>query len=448
MIPVLLSLCLLAVLQADAAPQTPPVGRGSVVKGADLELLSTVRRVAEWVEEMRGEEFDRAPFAIRAPGTIRDVAAEIRAHTVVTRERLEARGRAWQDLGLGDGRSPAQLFETLSRDLAGIGYEAGANRLLVDPDRLSAASLSGGATPGGEASTVLMMTGVEPDEPVAAHMLMHVRQYERRRGDMLASTTDQTLARSAWAEGEANLLAVRMLFAGMGLADDILVAGLDPLDLLGGSLFPPDLAGLGGVAGELVRFVYLEGYSEASRRFRVGGWAEVDAGIRRADTTRDLLHPQAAPLQPPTFATPPAPGAGALSLADEDSLGEQAILVLLARWTGKDNLGLQAADGWAGDRVYRWEAGAAEGDGVTQWITRWQSEQDAADFDYALGRALGRRFPQAKASPAGPGARSLTAGERVFRVERSASEVQLWVLTPEWDARLVESKAVAPQGDR
>jgi hypothetical protein len=440
----------LALIQSETPP--PAVGPGSVVKGADLELLATVRRLAERVERLRGEEFVRAPLAIRAPAPIREVAAEIRAHTVVTRERLEARGRAWADVGLGDSHSPARLFEMLSRDLGEIGYEAGANRLLVDPSCLAASGEPIEAVEGDgvDDATVLMMTGVEPDEPVAAHMLMHVRQYERRGADMLAPTTDQTLARSAWAEGEANLVAVRMLFAGMGLADDVVTSGLDPTDLLSGRLFPADLDGLQGMEGELARFVYLEGYDEAARRFRAGGWEQVDAGIRRADRTRDLLHPGAAAAPAATVSTPAAPGGGALALLDEDSLGEQAILVLLAHWTGKDNLALQAADGWAGDRLYRWEPageGAPAG-GVTQWHTRWSGEQHAADFDYALSRALGRRFPERRLAPAAPGVQVLRAGERVFRLERDGAEVQLWVLTPEWDARLIESEAVAPQGGR
>jgi hypothetical protein len=445
-------LLLLALQQAgpavaeEATPQ-PPLQPGTVVKGADLQLLSAVRGVARQVERLRGESFTRPPIAVRAPESIRDVAAEIRAYNVLTRERLEARGRCWDDVGLGGLRSPAVLFKTLATDLAGISYEPGGNRLLVSPDHLTLGDFAPTAEADDESSTVLMMTGVEPDEPLVGHLLMHVRQFERRGGDTLAPTTDQTLARSAWAEGEANLLAVRYLFAGMGLADDVMSFELDPRDLLSGSLFPVDLDRLSGVEGELVRFVYLDGFSQAVRRYRKGGWEALNAAMSRGDTTRDLLHPGSAPIRPQSFPPPVAPALEGLRLADQDSLGEQAILVLLSSWTGKDNLALQAADGWSGDRLYRWELAGDETppEGITQWFTRWTSAQDAADFDYAIGRALEGRFPERPLQAVAPGVRMLGSPERVFRIERDGAEVQLWILPPELDAQLVGDDTVAPR---
>jgi hypothetical protein len=411
-------LLVLAVLQADAgrpeeatrpAASTP----GTVVKGADLQLLSAVRAVATRVEQLRGEAFARQPIAVRAPEPIRDVAAEIRAYNILTFERIEARGRAWADVGLGDERSPGVLFKTLATDLAGIGHEPGANRLLVSPDRMQLGDFAPEAAPDDEASTLLMMTGVEPDEPLLGHLLMHVRQHERRGADSLSQTTDQTLARSAWAEGESNLLAVRYLFTGLGLADDVMDLDLDPGDLLSGSLVPVDLDG--------------------------------HTAMNRGDTTRDLLHPESGPLRPgglPPLDAPPVEG---MKLADEDSLGEQAILTLLSIWTGKDNLALQAADGWSGDRLCRWESAEdGPGAGVTQWFSRWNGEKDAADFDYALGRALEARFRDRALETVAPGVRKLDTGERVYRVERDGADVQMWILPPGLDARLARPSGGGP----
>ena len=88
------------------------------------------------------------------------------------------------------------------------------------------------------------MTGVRVDEPLTAHVLMHVRQRERLAGEYLVDSTDALLARAAWAEGEANILAIRYLFEGMRLQDDILESGIDPEQVLGGALVPagPNLA--------------------------------------------------------------------------------------------------------------------------------------------------------------------------------------------------------------
>ncbi len=125
-----------------------------------------------------------------------------------------------------------------------------------------------------------------------------------------------------------------------------------------------------------------------------------------------------------------------MRLADVDTLGEQAIVVLVSTLTGKDSLGLLAGEGWAGDRLYRWEPDQGSGEGATEWITRWTTSgtelvrsaaQTAADFDYAFGRALEARFPGRALEARGDGVRTLTTGERVYRIERSAAEVRVRV---------------------
>jgi hypothetical protein len=111
-------------------------------------------------------------------------------------------------------------------------------------------------------------------------------------------------------------------------------------------------------------------------------------------------------------------------LADEDSLGEQGIVVLVSTLTGKDSLGLVAGEGWAGDRLDRWEAAGGDG-GVTEWRTRWTTPAIAADFDYAYGRALEARFPGRAFSSVGDGVRTLISGDRLFRIERREASVRV-----------------------
>ena len=217
-------LLLLALLQAGEGtpPGAPPAREqaapAATIKGADLDLLEAVRAIAGRVEDLRGERFRRPPLAVRAPEMMRGVAAEIRARNVLPREQLEARGRAWADLGLGGESSPESLLRVVAGDLEGIAFDPQGNRLLVGPERLTGADF----VPHDEDdrdSTVLMMTGVRPDEPLVAHLLMHVRQLEREGADSLEPTTDRLLAHAAWNEGEANLVALRYLFQGMGVAE-------------------------------------------------------------------------------------------------------------------------------------------------------------------------------------------------------------------------------------
>jgi hypothetical protein len=430
-------LILLAAMQAPEAPapvSVEPTRHEQPVispKGADLRLLEAVRAIAGRIEEVREQRFRRPPIAVRAPDTMRQVAADIRAFNVLTRERLEARGRSWADIGLGGTGSPAVLFRTVAGDLEGIGFDPAGNRLLVAPDRLTEEDFITRHEDDPDA-TVLMMTGVRPDEPLVSHLLMHVRQLERESHDSLEESTDRLLAHAAWNEGEANLLAVKYLFQGMGVADQVIALRVDPGDVLEGRLVPTALKELSGVEASLVDFVYLEGYALAVEHYVDGGWPALDRAMSTQRTTAQILHPDAEPLAEPDFGSPPSPGVEGLTLADTDSLGEQAIVVLVSVLSGKDNLGLQAGDGWAGDRLYRWEiiSGERAGTGVTVWDTRWRNAEEAADFEYALGRSLKARFPGGKLESAGEDRRYLAADGRLFDLRHDGVRVTLRI-TPD-----------------
>jgi hypothetical protein len=401
---------------ADAAPSSR--------EGEDL-LLEEVRRIAARVEALRGEAFERPPLAVRVPEDLREAAAEIRAFSTLPRDRLAARGRAWHDVGLGTTETPRNLLLLLAADLKGVGFDPKGNRLLVTPECLKPEDF---VPTGGEqdAATVLMLTGMRPDEPLVGHLLTHVRQRERAGRDVLDETTDRLLASMAWAEGEANLVGVGYVFAGIRVGSDVLPFVKSPGEVLDGVLLPPGLDRLAEVERRLAQFVYFEGFERAAARYRAGGWTELAEASARRRTTRDLLHPDQSPLPDAVFPTPP-PREG-LRPADVDSLGEQAIVVLVSTLTQKDSLGLLAGQGWAGDRLYRWEADGASGEagGVTEWVTRWTStdgtpaSQVAADFDYAYGRALEARFAGRSFAAVGEGSRTLVTADRLYRIERRA----------------------------
>jgi len=421
-------------LQGSAEPpaQEPAT---APIKGADLDLLRIVRRIGQRVEQLRQQKFVRPPIAVRAPDQMREVTAEIRMLNAVKRERLEARGRAWVDLGLGEASSPRSLYLAICGDLAGILFDPEGNRLLVAPDRLTDNDFGSKEGEDDAPATVLMMTGVRVDEPVVSHLLIHVLQRERGGGDWVADTTDSLLARAAWAEGEANVVAIRYLFGGMGLADDVLEESLDPADVLEGALLPPVLGDLAPPVDGMVRFVYDEGFAAASRAYREGGWKAVSAASERRATTRDVMHPGREPFAPPTITAEPPRQAEGLALADEDTLGERGIVEMVSSLTGKDDLALQAGDGWAGDRVYRWESSdPAKPGGVTLWITRWTTDDEAADFDYALTRILEARFPGRPPVTLESGERVLQTQDRILRSSRSGREVRVQVATRDRDA--------------
>jgi hypothetical protein len=405
-------------LQAGGATDPPTPEPGVAIKGADMALLSAVRKIGERVASMRGEGFDRPPVAVRAPEELRAAAAEIRAYNIVSRHRLEARGRAWSDVGLGAPTLPSRLYLALASDVQGVGLDPGADRLLFAPDRLTESDFFQESDKRDESpATLLLLTGVRVDEPLTAHLLMHLRQRERLGGEFLGESTDALLARAAWAEGEANVLSIRYLFEGMGLEDDILESGVEPAEVLGGALVPPGIVDLGGPEAALLRFVYVDGFHQAVEVYKSDGWAGLTRRLKDDPTTRGVLHPNATFPAPHRFPEPVEPPVEGLHLIDTDVLGEQGVITLISNTTGKDDLALQAGDGWAGDRLRRWES--ENGGAITEWLTRWARPEDVEDIDYAFARSLVVRF--GRESPAGPetGVRVLRTPDHVIRLERA-----------------------------
>ena len=129
MIPLLITL---ALLQAETAA---PADSSTSESPATL-LIDEVQRIGARVEALRAEPFARPLDAIRVPDDIREAAAKIRALNVLPRERLQARGRAWSDLGLGGPDSARNLLLTLAADLDDIGLDPQGRRLLVSVDRV------------------------------------------------------------------------------------------------------------------------------------------------------------------------------------------------------------------------------------------------------------------------------------------------------------------------
>ncbi len=218
-------------------------------------------------------------------------------------------------------------------------------------------------------------------------------------------------------------MAVRYLFAGMGLEDEVVSYSKDPSEFLDGRLVPPGMADLTGVESRMVEFVYGEGYAQATEMYAAGGWEAIQRWTARVRTTRDLLHPDAAALPPVTFPETEPPVAGFV-LRDTDSLGEQGVITLVSLLSGKDNLALQAGDGWHGDQLRRWEPARGQ-QGVTEWLTRWVSEDDVEDFDYALTKTLRLRFPDHEVRQLEDGTRILDTAHQQVVIERSELLVRL-----------------------
>lgn len=434
----------MSVAATPDAPETPSAEgaaeRVRAVRGADLDLLEAVRDVERRVLKLVGREGKARALAVRADASARDAAAE--ARRAIAADRLDARSRAWVDVGFHERGAPARLYEVLSRDLGSIAIDVDGGRMLVDPAVLPESDF---VLENDEDSDtqVLLATGLRPDEPVVAHALTHVWQLARRGRDPIAETTDETLAACAAAEGEANLTALRMLFSTMGLADTVLDHDLDPAEVLEGRFVPDALRASGGSEGDsggvpsrLLDFVYGDGFARAVAAFRAGGWPGVRAFAADVRTTRAVLHPGEAHRSPETLPFPegvPVRRDGWVEV-DRDRLGEFGVVALVSGATGKDDLGLVAGEGWLGDALLRWESPSDPSDAATFWVTRWESDEAAREFAYAYGRVLRARFgAEALVGVLGEAVRAADAGRewRVIPAGRdvvvAAAPVSRWV---------------------
>jgi hypothetical protein len=414
------------------APEDPPGRSSFAVKGADMDLLREVRALSERVDALRGRELKPPPLAVRAAADTRRLVADVRARSLLAADRLEARGRAWADIGLGDASMMRSLWTRTSADLRDIACDPSQRRVLVDPEHLTESDFIFTSEDGErrEPPELLKATGVRPAEPLVVHMLAHLRQGELAAGD---GTTDGLLARAAWREGEANLLAVDYLFRSIGIADEVLRIGLDPGDVLGGALLPAGLAAPETIEDRLLDFIYREGFARAAEAHRAGGWPALERAMAERSTAWDILHPEAEPRARPAAIDVASPDG--YREVDRDRLGAQPIIDLVAVGSGKDNLGLLAADDWVDDALVRLERPGEAADGITEWVIRFGGERGADDFAYGIRRVFGLRFPGV-APEEGAATRVWRAAGRVFRLARSGAEVRIRIAPAAVDAAL------------
>jgi hypothetical protein len=418
--------------------------------GTDAYLVQSVHAVGERVAGI--VQLSRLPtlVPVRADDGTRSAVTLAIAQRLLTSASAAARGRAWQDLGFGSGVEPQDLVVAIARDVPGMTLDVTGDRLLVDPQRLLPEAGRGDPDIDPDAS-ILLTTGVAPDEPAAAHYLTHALLDGPSPAGTV--TTDALLARSALAEGSANLAAFILLFGGVGLESDVVSGSLRPEDVLGGRLVPEAMRTASPVVANLLEFVYLDGFAQAAAIARKGGFSRLAQERRNRRTTRDVLHLERSPTPPVEILEPPLPASVSLSLVDRDTLGEQGVIALVSLLTGKDNLGLIAGDGWVADGLWRFEpppgSTAKAGEGATIWTTRWGSDQDAADFAYGLERCLQARFPgESLEGERERGTQLLRRLDRVYRIERTGTQVAFRVLTPAIDAKTYEvpkKKGPAPQ---
>jgi hypothetical protein len=255
-----------------------------------------------------------------------------------------------------------------------------------------------------ESDTLFVVEGISDElvDGVLVHEMVHALQDQYVDLDSLVEATrkrnDPGMAVQAAVEGHATFVMYEwMLGQMMGGSVDLsrmprLSESLDSEALASAGIEMPELQQAPAVIREQLLFPYVSGLDFIQVR-----WAGPDGrvpplGHALPMTTEQILHPgrwgapEVAAPAPLEFAAVPS---GAWSEVYADGLGEIDTRILLREFLTDRDRADAAAAGWDGD-VYRLLEGP--GGEVLVWVSRWDTESEAAEFARAAERALRERY--------------------------------------------------------
>lgn len=147
-------------------------------------------------------------------------------------------------------------------------------------------------------------------------------------------------------------------------------------------------------------------------------------------STEQVLHPTAffGKRDMPTAITlPPLKGAAPTY---QNTLGEFETRLFLFQHLNDQNIAVQGATGWDGDRYVLFNIAGGEG---IAWATVWDTQSDASEFYDAIGKAVEKRYKAASASGTGETTKTYNAAGRSVQIstdEIDGRPVVLYVDVP------------------
>jgi hypothetical protein len=197
---------------------------------------------------------------------------------------------------------------------------------------------------------------------------------------------DLALATAALIEGDATVLMTQWY-----------VEHADPKNLMNdlGAMLGQNTAALLAAPlylREMLLFPYTQGQVFVSEIMEKGGFEAVNKAYRHPPrSTREILHPDdylKGNWEPVKLEPKPVGSADWQKIGD-NTLGEFGVKCLfqepLGAWRAK-----LAAQGWTGDRFHVYEKGSNGPTGLI-WLTVWDSEEDAMEFEEAYNGFLEKR---------------------------------------------------------
>jgi hypothetical protein len=169
-------------------------------------------------------------------------------------------------------------------------------------------------------------------------------------------------------------------------------------------------------------FQYVSGVDFVSWAYEHAGWNGVNALLAHPPrSTEQILHPEKY-FRKPEY--PLAIRVGAVApflsegweLTEETTLGELIVEILFERFVDTTRARAVAA-GWDGDRMIALTKGAEIG---VVWMTSWDTENDAVEFEKAYREVLSRKHGRAAKPEA---AAAAPVGEQAYYLERRGTKV-------------------------
>jgi hypothetical protein len=228
------------------------------------------------------------------------------------------------------------------------------------------------------------------DKMILAHELTHALQdqnFDLQKFPLKIKTNDDlALATSALIEGDATIAGLWVYGENMEIGsmfkDLGAMLGQDTRQLLGA---PPFIQ-------EMVKFPYQAGAQFALALYMSGGNEALDAAFRNPPTcTKDILHPEKFLQQrasPERVDLPPLESKD-WRLIGNNVLGEFGMRYVLQLEIG-DFEAQMLARAWNGDRYQVYERGT-NGPTALVWMTAWEGESQAAEFEDAYKKAAEKR---------------------------------------------------------
>ncbi|MEM9873817.1 MAG: hypothetical protein AAF928_02920 [Myxococcota bacterium] len=300
---------------------------------------------AEPESAVAAEARDEGPFAetLRRVARSRglDVLQPVAARRVSRRDALRhVRAKAARDVPPEVMLAQGELLRSLGVVPRNYDYLAGVYALLAD-------NLAGFYDQDEDALFLVDdLRGASVHETIV-HELVHALQDQHfdlnRMLRFRAGQSDRTAAAHALCEGDATA-ATMSVVAGSAVrlsADEL--QGMMLHSVAERSSAPPE------VLQRSLVMPYIDGLRFVQALYERGGWPEVDAAYRRLPrSTEQLLHLEKYDENelPETVRPPPVPDG--FVVIDRDTLGEQALRILLDQWS--PGRAPEAASGWRGDQ--------------------------------------------------------------------------------------------------